>query len=67
MDGQQFIAQLRIRFGRTDLPPVLMLTAAPDGEAAANLLHVEDYLPKTFDNDDLLEHIGNLLKKPQKD
>jgi CheY-like chemotaxis protein len=67
MNGQQFVEQLRLRFGRTDLPPVLLLTAALEGEAAANHLQVEDYLPKPFDNDDLLEHIGNLLKKPQKD
>jgi CheY-like chemotaxis protein len=67
MNGQQFVEQIRLRFGRTDLPPVLLLTAALEGEAAANQLQVEDYLPKPFDNDDLLEHIANLLKKPQKD
>jgi CheY-like chemotaxis protein len=66
MDGQQFIEYIRLRFGRTDLPPVLLLTAAPEGEATANLLQVEDYLPKPFDNDDLLAHIANLLVKPQK-
>jgi DNA-binding response OmpR family regulator len=67
MNGQQFIEQVRLRFGRADVPPVLLLTAAQGGEAAANHLQVEDYLPKPFDNDDLLIHIGGLLKKPRKE
>jgi DNA-binding response OmpR family regulator len=63
INGKQFIEHVRVRFGRTSVPPVLLLTAAEDGEAAANRLQVEDYLPKPFDSEDLLEHVAKLLNK----
>jgi DNA-binding response OmpR family regulator len=61
MNGQQFIENARVRFGRVALPPVLLLTAAKEGEATANLLQVEDYLPKPFNSEQLLEHIKVLI------
>jgi DNA-binding response OmpR family regulator len=63
INGKQFVEHVRVRFGRGKVPPVLLLTAAHDGEAAANRLQVEDYLPKPFDSEDLLEHIALLLNK----
>jgi DNA-binding response OmpR family regulator len=63
INGKQFIEHVRVRFGRTNVPPVLLLTAAEDGEATANRLQVEDYLPKPFDSEDLLEHVAKLLNK----
>ncbi len=61
MNGQEFIENARLRFGRTALPPVLLLTDTQDGEATANLLEIEDYLPKPFDDDVLLGHIKRLF------
>jgi DNA-binding response OmpR family regulator len=63
INGKQFVEHVRVRFGRTNVPPVLLLTAAHDGEATANRLQVDDYLPKPFDSEDLLEHIASLLNR----
>ncbi len=65
MNGSQFIESIRVRFGRSKLPPVLMLTASKEGESIANTLQLEDYLPKPFDNDNLLNHVANLIKAAQ--
>ena len=62
MNGQQFIESIRVRFGRSKLPPALMLTASKEGEAIANTLQLEDYLPKPFDNQELLDHIAKLVE-----
>ncbi len=67
MNGQQFIEQARLRFGRAVLPPVLLLTAADGGEATANSLQVEDYLPKPFDNDSFLQHMERLFASVRSD
>jgi len=63
MDGQEFIERGRVRFGRSTFPPSLLLTAARHGEVTANLMEVDDYLPKPFQQDDLLEHVWNLIDK----
>jgi CheY-like chemotaxis protein len=62
MNGRQFIESIRVRFGQSKLPPVLMLTASKEGESIANALQLNDYLPKPFDNHDLLDHIGKLVQ-----
>ncbi len=62
MNGQEFIENARVRFGRTALPPVLLLTDdAQGGEATAKLLEIEDYLPKPFDGDVVLGRIKRLF------
>jgi DNA-binding response OmpR family regulator len=63
MTGQQFIESLRVRVGRTALPPILLLTASEEGESVANQLQVSDYLPKPFNNEKLLSHIKGMLEK----
>ncbi len=63
MSGDEFVARARVRFGRTGLPPVLLLTAARHGETTANVIEVEDYMPKPFDIGELLEHVWSLIDK----
>src|SRR5579864_5090181 len=63
MNGRQFIESIRVRFGQRKLPPVLMLTASKEGEAIANALQLIDFMPKPFDNAELLEHIAKLVKR----
>src|SRR5690242_16444038 len=41
MDGKEFVARARVRFGHRVLPPVLLLTAARHGELAADLIQVD--------------------------
>ena len=65
MDTSEFLGTIRQRFGRIDLPPVLLLASDTAGEAAANQLQVESYLQKPFDNDQLLAHVLELLEKKQ--
>ncbi len=62
MDTSGFLNTLRQRFGRIDLPPVLLLgDADATGEAAANALQVQDYLQKPFAIETLLKHVQQLL------
>lgn len=63
MNGRQFIESIRVRFGQRKLPPVLMLTASKEGESIADALQLTDFLPKPFDNGDLLDHIAKLVKR----
>jgi CheY-like chemotaxis protein len=62
MKGDEFLEKARIRFGRSKLPPVLFLTGSKQGEARANSLEAEDYLPKPFDSDSLLQHVRRLVE-----
>jgi len=66
MDGQELLARARVRFGRTGMPPVLILSANQGGEGIANNLEVTDYLAKPFDIEDLLQHIRSLLHQNRK-
>jgi two-component system alkaline phosphatase synthesis response regulator PhoP len=66
MDGKEFVARARVRFGHRILPPILLLTAARHGEVAAGLIQADDYMPKPFDVDDLLRHIWRLIENRQK-
>src|SRR5258708_3356081 len=63
MDGQEFIERGRVRLGRNHFPPSLLLTAALHGEVTANLIGVEDFLPKPFEQNVLLEHVWSLIEK----
>src|SRR5690348_10128738 len=63
MDGKEFVARARVRFGHHTLPPILLLTAARHGEVAANIIDVDDYMPKPFNVEDLLHHVWNLIDK----
>lgn len=62
MKGDEFLEKARIRFGRHKLPPVLFLTGSKEGEARANTLEADDYLPKPFDSDSLLRHVRRLVE-----
>jgi DNA-binding response OmpR family regulator len=63
MDGREFIERARVRFGRGSLPPIMLLTGAKQGEREANVLEIDDYLPKPFEQDHLLQHVYNLIEK----
>jgi DNA-binding response OmpR family regulator len=63
MNGKEFIERARVRFGRVALPPVLLLTGAKQGEAEANGLEIDDYLPKPFEHDILLQHVYTLIER----
>ena len=63
MNGREFLEKARIRLGRSALPPVLMLTAASDGEDVANRIGVEDFMPKPFSADALLNHTWKLIER----
>ena len=65
MDGREFVARARVRYGHNTLPPILLLTAARHGEVTANVIDVDDYMPKPFDVDDLLHHLSNLIESRQ--
>lgn len=62
LDIPHFLETLRLRFGRIDLPPVLLLAPDISSEATANALEVEDFLPEPFTSEDLLTHVQNLLE-----
>jgi DNA-binding response OmpR family regulator len=63
MDGKEFVARARVRFGHHSLPPILLLTAARHGEVAANVIEVDDFMPKPFEVDDLLHRLSSLIEK----
>jgi len=63
MGGKEFLEKARIRLGRTALPPVLLLTASKEGENVANEAEVDDFLPKPFEGDILLDHVSKLIAK----
>jgi DNA-binding response OmpR family regulator len=65
MDGKEFVARARVRFGHNSLPPILLLTAARHGEVAANIIDVDDFMPKPFDVEELLHHLWHLIEKRQ--
>ncbi len=62
MDGREFIRRCRVRFGRSTFSPILLLTAANEGEQAANDIEVDDFLPKPFEQDHLLHCISSLIE-----
>jgi DNA-binding response OmpR family regulator len=61
VDARRFIEKARIRFGRSKVPPILMLMSAPDHETTANQIQVDDCLPKPFDQQSLLNHLNGLV------
>ncbi len=61
--GGEFIESARVRFGRLAFPPVLMITASREAETRAHQLQIEDFLPKPFNNDELVKHVWNLIEK----
>ena len=63
MDGAEFLSRARVRFGRNGLASVLVLTAAGHGEATANVIEVEDYMPKPCDMGELLRHVWSMIDK----
>ena len=63
MGGREFVDRARLRFGRIDFAPVLVLTAARHGEMTANTMEVNDFLPKPFEHDVLLQHVANLVQQ----
>ncbi len=61
IDGRRFVEKARIRFGRSKLPPILLLMPAAEDEIAANQMQVEDCLPKPYNQQDLLTHLSGLM------
>jgi len=66
MTGQQFLETARIRYGRTALAPVLLLTASKNGAQVANGAEVDDLLHKPFDSQKLLQQVYKLIEKRAK-
>ncbi len=62
MSGKQFLEKARMRVGHTAFPPTLLLTASLDGEATANEIEVQDFLPKPFKAEDLLHRVRTLAE-----
>ena len=62
-DIPQFLETIRKRFGRNELPPVLLIANDKEGEAIANTLQVSDYMQRPFNDEDLLTHVWQLLEK----
>jgi CheY-like chemotaxis protein len=67
MNGEEFLERARVRFGRTALPPILIITASNNGEATANSVQASDYLPKPFSDETLLNHVFGLLEAHNKE
>ncbi len=65
LDIPPFLETLRLRFGRVELPPVLLLAPDNSSEQLAHDLQVEDYLPEPFDQEALLDHVQRLLAASQ--
>ncbi len=55
MDGETFLETWRDEEGPSASVPVVLATAARDGQAIAERVGAEAFLPKPFDIDDLLE------------
>ena len=56
MDGWEFAKVYRERYERQ--VPIIVLTAAPDAAQRAADVNAQDYVPKPFDLDALLERIS---------
>jgi two-component system, OmpR family, response regulator MprA len=63
MSAQEFVEKARVRYGHTGLPPVLLLADTQDGETLANLIEVDDYVPKPFETENLLQRVKQLVEK----
>ena len=61
IDGKRFVENARIRYGRSKVPPILMLMPTVEDEITANQMQVEDCLPKPFDHQNLLNHLSGLV------
>ena len=59
MDGWEFARRYRERYGHR--APILVLTAAQDAARRGEDVDAEDYLPKPFDLDTLVERISALV------
>ena len=62
MNGLEFLTQLR-QLPRGAEMPVMVLSAAHDGQRQAATLGVEDYLTKPYDLDLLIERISQRLSQ----
>lgn len=67
LDGFQMFEELKKRFGKDNLPPVIYITGHGDKSAAIESLRVGafDYLEKPFDMDELFHRIDAAVKKCQ--
>lgn len=60
-DAKDFIAKANIRFGKGNLPPVLLVMDRPEDEEEAYTLRVNDVLAKPFENGQLLNTVNRLI------
>jgi DNA-binding response OmpR family regulator len=63
MDGWEFVRRYRERHGHR--APILVVTAATDAARRAAEVAAEDYLPKPFDLDALVERVAALVSGPR--
>jgi DNA-binding response OmpR family regulator len=61
IDAKAFIDKARIRFGKSALPPMLLLMDGPEDEITANTLELYDLLPKPFEAEALLKCVKHLI------
>jgi DNA-binding response OmpR family regulator len=64
-DGREFLERVRIRFGRSALPPMLFLMDTPEDEITAEAMGVQDLLPKPFEIEILLQRVKALLENAE--
>jgi CheY-like chemotaxis protein len=60
--GDEFLERARIRYGKNAIPPVLLLTASKEGEAKADEMAANDFLPKPFNGEELVRRIWGLIE-----
>jgi DNA-binding response OmpR family regulator len=62
VEGKVFLETARIRFGRSALPPVLILADASQDEQIARQMSADDVLPKPFEDSELLSRLTALVE-----
>lgn len=60
--GDEFLERARIRYGKSAIPPVLLLTASQEGESKAGEIDANDFLPKPFNSEELVRRIWGLIE-----
>jgi DNA-binding response OmpR family regulator len=66
-NASEFLETVRIRLGKSTMPPVLFLRDTPEDEAAAHELFAADVLMKPVEPDVLLDRVCKLVQPPQVD
>jgi DNA-binding response OmpR family regulator len=60
-----FLTITRLRFGKSALPPMLVVLDAPNDEQVAQAIQAQDVLPKPFTDIELLQRAKQLIDRQQ--